>query len=145
MLADLALTAVLTLCGPQHLELVGPVRAEAHRYRLRPAVLVALARVETRCDSHKVGARGERGAWQVLPEGSANRARHPIPNDVLARPGVNAHYAARHLRRLLNLCGSYTAALSIYSANRRRCSREPTEYSAKVLEFARQAEGAVRS
>jgi hypothetical protein len=112
------------------------VLRESAEHHIRPELLDAVAKIETGCDSHKVGRRGEQGAWQILPTGSAASG---VKRRGMARPAKNAHLAAAHLQRLLNLCdGSEVAALGIYSANRRRCDERPTRYAAKVLAIAGQ-------
>jgi len=110
------------------------VLRESAEHHIRPQLLDAVARVETGCDSRKVGKAGELGAWQILPTGSAARGRKKRG---LWKPAVNAHLAASHLRRLLDLCdGSEVAALGIYQGKRRKCDQRPTPYAAKVLEIA---------
>jgi hypothetical protein len=106
---------------------------EAAEHHVRPALLDAVAKVETGCDGRKVGSHGERSAWQLLPGGSAARGR----KRGLASPRVGAHLAAAHLERLLAMCdGSEVAALGIYQGARRRCSEVPTPYASKVLAIA---------
>jgi hypothetical protein len=107
---------------------------EAGEHHVRPALLDAVAKVETGCNSGKVGKRGERSAWQILPTGSAARG---AKKRNLAKPAVGACLAARHLRRLLDLCdGSEVAALGIYQGARRKCDDRPTVYATKVLLIA---------
>jgi hypothetical protein len=107
---------------------------EAAEHHVRPALLDAVAKLETGCDPHKVGRLGEVGPWGILPTGSAARG---LGRRGLARPAKNAHAAARHLRKLLDLCdGSEIAALNIFSANRRRCTDIPSHYAAKVMAVA---------
>ena len=110
------------------------VSKEAAEHHIRPALLDAVAKVETGCDSRKVGKRGERGAWQILPTGSAAVG---AKKRGMWRPAKNAHLAAVHLRRLLDLCdGSEVAALGIYQGSRRKCDDRPTSYASKVLAIA---------
>ena len=126
--------AIRFLC-PSHPELVEPVRREAHVHGVRPVLLVAVAKVETGCNSSRVGAKGEQGAWQMLPKGSAARG-----HGNLVDPRTSAHLAAQHLAKLIRMCGgSEAAALALYSGNRRRCSRKMTDYARKVLGWVKQA------
>ena len=112
------------------------VLRESAEHHIRPQLLDAVAKVETGCDSRKVGKAGELGAWQILPTGSAARGRKKRG---LWRPSVNAHLAASHLRRMLDLCdGSEVAALGIYQGKRRKCDQRPTPYAEKVLAIALQ-------
>ena len=132
------MTAALLLIIAASQPLACPVLArhtlrEAAEHRVRPALLDAVAKVETGCDGHKVGSHGEKSAWQIKPGGSAARGR----KRGLAKASVGACLAARHLRKLLDLCdGSEIAALGLYQGARHRCSEEPTPYASKVLAVA---------
>ena len=130
-------TLLLLLAASQPLACPGLARhtlREAAEHHIRPALLDAIAKVETGCDGRKVGRHREQGPWQILPTGSAARGEK---NRGMARPARNAHLAAKHLRRLLDLCGgSEVAALGIYQGARRKCDERPTAYAAKALAVA---------
>ena len=131
MTALLLLLAAAPMACPN---LARHVVRESAEHHVRPALLAAIAKVETGCNSRKVGRLGELGAWGILPTGSAARS---AKKHGMARPAKNAHLAAKHLRHLLDLCdGSEVAALGIYSANRRRCDDRPTGYAERVLAVA---------
>jgi soluble lytic murein transglycosylase-like protein len=106
---------------------------QAAEHHIRPALLDAVAKVESGCKSRAVGKHGERGAWQIKPGGSAARGA----KRGLWRPAKAAHLAAAHLERLLKLCdGNEVAALGLYNGARRKCDPRPTRYASKVLAVA---------
>lgn len=130
MTALLLLLATAPLACPA---LARHTMREAAEHHVRPALLDAVAKVETGCDGRKVGSHGERSAWQIKPGGSAASGR----KRGLAKASVGACLAARHLRKLLDLCdGSEIAALGLYQGARHRCSEQPTPYASKVIAIA---------
>jgi soluble lytic murein transglycosylase-like protein len=128
------LLAILTaLPAPACPKLARHIHREAAEHHVRPALLDAVAKVETRCNSRAVGKHGERSAWQILPTGSAARGE----KRGLWRPAKGAHLAAAHLERLLKLCdGNEVAALGLYQGARKKCDGRPTRYAGKVLAVA---------
>jgi soluble lytic murein transglycosylase-like protein len=127
-------TAVLLLhlCGPSSLGLAPHFQHAAHRYHLRPSLLSALVRVESRCQPDAIGAKGELGLGQIKPEtwaaGTYTRAQ-------LLTPRYNLLATARHLRRLVNLCGDERGALGVYSGLRTCRQGRASRYARTVLDW----------
>lgn len=111
----------------------------AKRYKLDPRLLASVARVETggTWDPHLVGAAGEVGLMQVMPETAswiAQQRGEAIPD--LTDPAVNIDYGAWYLARLLE--SATASALAEYNAGPAWRDRAPTvarAYSRRVLEL----------
>jgi hypothetical protein len=150
-LAETPTTAMLrALCGPKRVGLATIVDREATRYGLRPAVLVALMRVEggPGCPMDRVGALGEICTGQIKPGTWAAGKYTP---EQLKRPRVCIHCIARHLRRTTDLCGGVVLhGLYVYSG-RKKCrdygtdKKTKKDYARTVLGYAEQAEGEQKS
>jgi soluble lytic murein transglycosylase-like protein len=84
-------------------------RASA-RAGLEPALLVAVARAESRFDPHAVSSQGARGLLQLMPE-TARELRVDAGST-----GQNLAGGARYLRRLLDRFASLRLALAAYNA-----------------------------
>ncbi len=128
-----ATLALQLLCGSSALHLAPVVAYEAKHHHVPVAILVSVMRVESRCKSWEVGARGELGIMQVLPEGNANYLR--LDAATLASPEINIHMGARHLQRMYRICHTWLGALASYNGAR-KC--RVNDYARKVLEFAKQ-------
>jgi soluble lytic murein transglycosylase-like protein len=80
------------------------------RAGLEPALLVALAQVESELQPHAVSARGARGFLQLMPATAAE-----LQVD-LTLPAENLAGGARYLRSLIDRFGSLALALAAYNA-----------------------------
>ena len=132
------------LCGPGSLGLAPHLNHAAHVHHVRRALLAGLIRTESHCDPLAIGAKGELGAGQIKP---GTWAAGTYTREQLLTPRYNLLATARHLRRLINLCGgSELHALYVYSG-RRYCrdygtdKRTGKDYARTVLRFAAQAAG----
>lgn len=123
--------AVSVLC-PGRGALAPLFQAASERYRIRPVVLVAMARVESSCDPSAVNRRtGAVGLLQILPTGSANP--DGLSQAELLAPETSIDLGARHLRKLVNLCGTLVGGLGCYHG-RRFCRDGRTDgYARKVM------------
>jgi hypothetical protein len=80
--------------------------------------LVVLMASESTCREDAVNpVTHTLGLFQILTTGSAN-PRHLAPDELLA-PETNSDLGASHLVRLLRLCGSFGAAVSVYHGHSR--------------------------
>lgn len=110
--AQSAEDSLAVLC-PGHGHLAPLVESAASESRIRPVTLVALMYAESTCGTRLVNRRtGTLGLLQILPSGSANPDH--LEADELLDPATNLRLGARHLRRMVNLCGALGPALSIY-------------------------------
>lgn len=139
---DVALM-LLSLCGPGHAALAPLVAREAARYEPhRPAVLVAMARVESTCDPSAEDGRGDYGLLQIRV---GTRAARGHTAEELKRPRLNLHLGAAHLADRLRLCnGNLLFALYVY-AGRKKCrdygaDKYGRDYARRVLRWTEQAE-----
>ena len=123
---------VLALCGPGALPLAPHFAHAAHKYHLRPPLLGALVRVESRCKPDAIGAKGELGLGQIKPE---TWAAGTYTREQLLTPRWNLLATARHLRRLVNLCGDERGALGVYSGLRTCRQGRASRYARTVLDF----------
>lgn len=130
-MTDLA-RILIALCGPGSLSLAPHVQHAAHRYHLRPSLLSALVRVESRCKVDAIGAKGELGLGQIKPEtwaaGAYTRAQ-------LLTPRYNLLATARHLRRTIDLCGDERGGIGVYSGLRTCRKGRASRYARAVLDF----------
>jgi hypothetical protein len=129
--------ALRVLC-PSHVDLAPAFDRAAGRYRLEPALLVAVARQESHCSPTARGKLGERGVGQIKPGTIA--AGH-VPVDHLDRPATNISLMARHLARCLLLCGDLASGLGVYSGRRTCKAGRASGYARRVLELFEQAKG----
>jgi soluble lytic murein transglycosylase-like protein len=108
-----ALFALLTICPHSGPTLASAVEEAAARYRLNPVALAVLVAAESTCNPTAVNRRsGAVGLMGIAPQGSANPRR--LTTTALLRPAVNLDLGAAQLARLLELCGSMGAALTLY-------------------------------
>ena len=90
--------AVVLLCGPGRGHLAPLFQAAADRWKVRPVVLVAMARTESTCDPTAVNRRtGSYGLLQIKLDGSANP--DGLSQAELLAPETSIELGARHLRR----------------------------------------------
>lgn len=116
--AQTAADAVSVLC-PKRAAIAPAIEAAAARWRVDAVVLTALVFVESSCNPAKQNKRtGCYGLAQIKLDGSANPDH--LEAAELLEPTTNAELGARHLRRLINVCGSLGVALSQYHS-RKRC------------------------
>lgn len=133
--------AVRVLCGPQRAYLAPMVDRAAFFSGVEPLHLAALMYAENhRCDPDRVNRRtGAVGLLQILPEGSANPDH--LTALQLKDPATSLALGARHLRRMLRLCGHLGGAVSLYHGNARayhgprRCTVD--DHARKVLRNVR--------
>ena len=122
-----AARAISRLCPPGRAYLAPLVDSAARQHLLHPALLTAVIAHESRCDPRAESGRGDVGLAQVRVGGSAALGSRRAE---LFDPALNLALAARHLARLLVLCGSVHGALSVYSG-RSKCRK--SAYSRAVL------------
>ena len=101
------------------LEYEEPIRAEAARYDLDPALVAAVINTESGFAPDSRSGAGAVGLMQVLPDTARFIARQPdrpSPSpDRLAEPEVNIAYGARYLRYLIDRYGTVGLALAAYN------------------------------
>lgn len=102
--------------------------AAADAWDLDPALLLAVAFVESGLRPGLEGAAGERGLWQLHPRGAGKRALR------MCHPGApqtycDAFVAAQELHRGLEACGSVRGALRYYNTG--HCG-EPGRYGDRI-------------
>lgn len=126
-----AASSIAVLC-PGRGSLAPLFQAAAERNHVRPVVLVAMARVESSCDPRAVNRRTQSyGLLQIKLDGSANA--ESLSAAALLEPEASIDLGARHLRKLVNLCGTLAGGLSVYHGNRRCSQHSGDGYVAKVL------------
>lgn len=110
----------------------------AKRYRLDPALLRAVIKVESDFRPHVISRKGAVGLMQLTPDTAATLRVRDIHD-----PIQNIRGGAKQLRRLLNLYeGDMTLALAAYNAGVHRVRggkipriRETRSYVRKVLSY----------
>ena len=96
-----------------------------------PALLLAIAHVETRWQTGLVGAAGERGPWQVLPQFTG------LSPETVAVPSTCAREASRMLSRWLRRSGgNVRRALGAYNCGTVGLSGACDGYARRVLRVA---------
>ena len=124
---------LLALCGPGAAGLAPHFQAAAHRYRIPPAVLVAVAKIESRCDPTADDGDSDYGVMQIREGGSA--ARHHTRAELL-RPRLNIDLGARHIRYWWNRCGDLPASLGIYRGSHNCRDGRHSKRAKDVLRWA---------
>lgn len=94
------------------------LRRIAARYRLDPALLDAVIRVESAYQVDAISSAGAMGLMQLMPE-TAERFGVENPYDA----GANITAGARYLRLLLDRFGTIQLALAAYHAGEGRVAR----------------------
>ena len=111
------------LKGPQkysNQEIHRAINAYARRYRLDPALLRAVIKVESNFRLDAVSRRGAVGLMQLMPP---TAARLQVAN--IHDPLQNIQGGAKHLRHLLNFYhGNLRLALAAYNAGVHRVKRD---------------------
>ena len=102
---------LLHLCGPSSLGLAPHFQAASHRYGIPPAILVSVARIESRCDPAADDGDSDYGVMQIREGGSAAHGRTKAQ---LLNARTNIMLGARHIRYWWNRCGDLPASLGIY-------------------------------
>ena len=134
---------LLALCGPGHADLAPHFARAAHRWHVPPAILVSVAKIESRCDPAADDGDSDIGAMQIRVGGSA--ARHHTRAELMS-PRLNIDLGARHIRYWWNRCGDLPASLGIYTGGSRTCSQGRRSKRARdVLQYAEQATRGPRS
>ena len=123
--------SLAVLC-PTRQALAPLVEAAAAKHHVQPVVLVAMMRVESTCDPAAVNRRTSSvGLLQIKLDGSANP--DGLSPDELSDPAVNLDLGARHLRKLVRMCGTLAGGLSVYHG-KRRCDEGKTDgYARRVM------------
>lgn len=105
----------------------------ARAHDLDPRALAALGWVESRWNPDVVGAAGEVGIMQILPEtGEWIASRLGVEEYDLSDPRTNVNFAAAYLRWLIEEHGSIDAALMAYNAGPAWETRAPVAARAYV-------------
>lgn len=113
------LFALAVLCGPGRAELAAPIEDVAEKYRLDPVALAVLVAAESTCHADARNRKtGTLGLLQIKADGSANPDH--LPTTRLMDPAQNLDLGAAYLSRLLTLCGSMGAALTLYHGGGKR-------------------------
>ena len=123
---------LLALCGPGSVGLAPHVDHAAHVHGVRRSLLAAVIRVESRCQPGAIGHKGELGLGQIFP---GTWAAGTYTREQLLTPRWNLLATARHLRRLVNLCGDERGALGVYSGLRTCRQGRASRYARAVLDF----------
>jgi len=91
------------------------LEAAAHAAAVEPALVLAVAAVESAFDVNAISHKGARGLMQLMP---ATAARYGITDlQALMQPHTNAQAGSRHLADLLRLFdGDIELALAAYNA-----------------------------
>ena len=101
------------------LEYEQPIRDEAARYDLDPALVAAVINTESGFAPDSRSGAGAVGLMQVLPDTAqfiARQPSRPSPSpERLAEPEVNIAYGARYLRYLIDRYGTVGLALAAYN------------------------------
>lgn len=135
--ADQADDAVRFFCGAGHADLAPLIRAEARRHTLRPAYLALVMAAESSCRTDAVNVTtGATGLFGILPGRSADPDH--LERDELLDPATNARLGARHLARLLSICGAFGPALHLYHSRDGKCRNWRTDsHVARLLTWER--------
>lgn len=129
---------LLHLCGPGSVGLAPHFSAAAHRWHVPPAILVAVARVESRCTPDADDGLGDVGVMQIR-EGT--RAARGHSRAELLRPRLNIWLGARHIRYWWDRCGDLPASLGIYRNSPTCAAGRRSKRAQDVLRLAEQASG----
>ena len=101
------------------LEYQEPIRTEAARYDLDPALVAAVINTESGFAPDSRSAAGAVGLMQVVPDTArfmAKQADRPSPSpERIAEPAVNIAYGSRYLRYLIDRYGTVELALAAYN------------------------------
>jgi hypothetical protein len=139
--AQSASDSLLALC-PDRIALASTVEDAASASRVSAVVLVAMGYVESSCGKKLVNLRSQSyGFIQIKIDGSAN-VDHLEADDLLD-PATNLRLGAKHLKRMVSLCGSLAGGLTVYHGRkesyqgRGRCLVDG--YARKVLALVARA------
>ena len=101
------------------LEYQEPIRTEAARYDLDPALVAAVINTESGFAPDSRSGAGAVGLMQVLPDTAEFISRQPdrpSPSPArIAEPEVNIAYGSRYLRYLIDRYGTVDLALAAYN------------------------------
>ncbi len=135
MVTDVA-HLLLALCGPGAVGLAPHVQAASHRYHVPPAILVSVARIESRCSPTADDGDGDIGVMQIRLGASAAHGR-TLAQLLDAR--TNILLGARHIRYWWDRCGDLPASLGIYRGSHNCRDGRRSKRAHDVLQFAEQA------
>lgn len=119
------------------------ISAAARAHGIDPVILAAVAAHETAFHRDRVGKRGERGRWQVMPA-TAHLAGYSVSPEALANDPINADVAAWWLAHVRGVCSRHghrtnldAAALNAYrGAGCRTPNGRPSRYARQILDLA---------
>jgi soluble lytic murein transglycosylase-like protein len=135
---------LLALCGPSAAGLAPHVDHASRKYHIKPAILVAMARVESTCHPNAVGGAGgiQYGLLQIRLGGSAALG---YSAEELLRPRLNLELGARHLHRWLVRCGDIRAALGVFNGWKKCSLGRKSPYAKRVMEWVEEVERGPRT
>lgn len=129
---------VLALCGPGAVPLAPHFAHAAHKFHVPPAVLVAVARVESRCSPTADDGDSDYGVMQIREGGSA---AHGHTRAQLLDARTNIMLGARHIRYWWDRCGDLPASLGIYRGSHNCRDGRHSKRATDVMRLAAQAIG----
>ena len=135
---------LLQLCGPGAVGLAPHVHHAARKYHIKPAILVAMARVESTCNPRAIGGRDgiQYGLLQIREGGSAALG---YTAEELLKPRLNLELGARHLHRWTVRCGDVRAALGVFNGWKKCSQGRKSPYAKRVMEWVEEIERAPHS
>lgn len=137
--AQTAREAISVLC-PRRAAIAPAIEAAAERHHVDAVVLTAVALKESSCNPRRANvATGCYGLMGIKLDGSAN-PDHLSPAE-LTDPETSADLGARHLAKLLRLCGTLGGALGTYHSKR---SCRTDGYARRVLGLVEWARAMVK-
>lgn len=137
--AQTAREAISVLC-PRRAAIAPAIEAAAARWSVDAVVLTALVFVESSCNPKRANvATGCYGLMGIKVDGSANP--DGLSPAELLDPATSADLGARHMAKLLRLCGTLGPALGTYHSKR---SCKADAYARRVLGLAEWARAMVR-
>jgi hypothetical protein len=115
------------------------INVTAKYYKLRPTLVAALIKRESRCIESAINSSsGAFGLMQIMPATGTDTLLNTritrvklLNQNIILDPQVNITIGAKLLRRLINKCKSEELAISAY--NNRNCTK--SDFANQVLEI----------